>query len=53
MSKMLVRSAAVGLLLAALPLTAQAAGELDLVGLGFHAERKIVDKIINGLKFMA
>ncbi len=32
---------------------AQSAGELDLVGMGFHAERKIVDKIINGLKFMA
>jgi hypothetical protein len=26
---------------------------LDLVGLGFHAERKIIDKLINGLKFMA
>jgi hypothetical protein len=26
---------------------------LDLVGLGFHAERKIVDKIVNGLKLMA
>jgi hypothetical protein len=25
---------------------------LDLVGLGFHAERKIIDKVINGLKFM-
>jgi hypothetical protein len=24
---------------------------LDLVGLGIHAERKIVDKVINGLKF--
>jgi hypothetical protein len=26
---------------------------LDLVGLGFHAERKMIDKLINGLKFMA
>jgi hypothetical protein len=26
---------------------------LDLVGLGFHAERKIIDKLVNGLKFMA
>jgi hypothetical protein len=26
---------------------------LDLVGLGFHAERKIIDKVINGLKFLA
>jgi len=26
---------------------------LDLVGLGFHAERKIIDKVVNGLKFMA
>ena len=25
---------------------------LDLVGLGFHAERKMIDKLINGLKFM-
>jgi hypothetical protein len=24
---------------------------LDLVGIGIHAERKIVDKVINGLKF--
>lgn len=24
---------------------------LDLVGIGLHAERKIVDKVINGLKF--
>jgi hypothetical protein len=29
------------------------AAELDIVGLGLHAERKIVDKIVNGLKFMA
>jgi hypothetical protein len=27
--------------------------DLDLVGLGFHAERKIIDKLINSLKFMA
>ena len=27
--------------------------ELDLVGLGFHADRKIIDKLINGLKFLA
>lgn len=27
--------------------------DLDLVGLGLHAERKIVDKIVNGLKFLA
>jgi hypothetical protein len=26
--------------------------DLNLVGLGFHAERKIIDKVINGLKFM-
>jgi hypothetical protein len=26
---------------------------LDLVGLGFHAERKLIDKLVNGLKFMA
>lgn len=31
---------------------ADGSDELDLVGLGFHAERKTVDKIINGLKFM-
>lgn len=31
----------------------QATGELDLVGLGLHAERKIVDKIVNGLKLLA
>ncbi|ECD4520254.1 DUF2000 domain-containing protein [Salmonella enterica subsp. enterica serovar Virchow] len=28
-------------------------GELDLVGLGVHADRKIIDKIVNGLKFSA
>jgi hypothetical protein len=26
---------------------------LDLVGLGLHAERKIIDKVVNGLKFLA
>jgi hypothetical protein len=25
---------------------------LDLVGLGFHGERKIIDKIVNGLKLL-
>lgn len=29
----------------------QATDALDLVGIGIHAERKIVDKVINGLKF--
>ncbi|WP_311031815.1 DUF2000 domain-containing protein [Mesorhizobium koreense] len=28
------------------------AADLDLVGLGLHGERKIVDKIVNGLKLM-
>lgn len=27
--------------------------ELDLVGLGLHGERKLIDKIVNGLKFLA
>ena len=27
--------------------------ELNLVGLGLHADRKIIDKVINGLKFLA
>ncbi len=27
--------------------------ELDLVGIAIHADRKITDKIINGLKFLA
>lgn len=27
--------------------------DLDLVGLAFRAERKIVDKVVDGLKFMA
>jgi hypothetical protein len=29
------------------------AAALDLVGLGFHAERKVIDKVINGLKFLS
>ncbi|HET6160393.1 MAG TPA: DUF2000 domain-containing protein [Dongiaceae bacterium] len=29
----------------------QATEALDLVGIGIHAERKVVDKVINGLKF--
>ena len=29
----------------------QATEALDLVGVGIHGERKIVDKVINGLKF--
>ena len=32
---------------------ASATGELDLVGIGLHAERKIIGKVINGLKFLA
>jgi hypothetical protein len=32
---------------------ATARDALDLVGLGFHAERKVIDKVINGLKFLA
>ena len=27
--------------------------QLDLVGLGLHADRKIIDKVINGLRFLA
>ena len=27
--------------------------ELDLVGLGLHGDRKTIDKITGGLKFMA
>lgn len=27
--------------------------ELDLVGLGLHGDRKLIDKIVNGLKFLA
>jgi hypothetical protein len=30
---------------------AQETEALDLVGIGIHGERKIVDKVINGLKF--
>jgi hypothetical protein len=30
-----------------------AADQLNLVGLGVHADRKTVDKIVNGLKFLA
>lgn len=26
---------------------------LDLVGIGLHGERKIIDKVINGLKFLS
>ena len=29
----------------------QATEALDLVGVGIHGERKVVDKVINGLKF--
>ncbi len=33
---------------------ASLAGEaLDLVGIGLHGERKIIDKVTNGLKFMS
>lgn len=32
---------------------ATASASLDLVGLGIHADRKIVDKIVNGLKLMS
>lgn len=32
---------------------ATATAELDLVGLGLHGERKLIDKIVNGLKFLA
>lgn len=27
--------------------------QLDLVGVGLHADRKAIDKIVNGLKFLA
>lgn len=30
----------------------QATDALDLVGIGIHADRKIADKVINGLKFL-
>ncbi len=29
------------------------ADALDLVGLGIHGPRKTIDKVINGLKFLA
>jgi hypothetical protein len=29
------------------------ADRLDLVGIGLHADRKTIDKIVNGLKFLA
>lgn len=32
---------------------ASPADRLDLVGIGLHADRKTVDKVINGLKFLA
>ena len=32
---------------------AQATDSLDLVGLGLHGERKIIDKVTNGLKFLS
>lgn len=32
-------------------IASQATEALDLVGIGVHAERKVVDKVINGLKF--
>lgn len=31
---------------------AQPSAALDLVGLGIHGERKIIDKVTNGLKFL-
>jgi len=33
--------------------TSTSAAALDLVGLGIHADRKIVDKIVNGLRLMS
>lgn len=30
-----------------------ATGQLNLAGIGLHAERKTVDKIVNGLRFLA
>lgn len=30
-----------------------ASEQLDLVGIGLHADRKTIDKVINGLKFLA
>ena len=32
---------------------ARATEQLDLVGVGVHADRKTIDKIVNGLKFLA
>jgi hypothetical protein len=32
---------------------ATSTAELDLVGLDFHGDRKTIDKITGGLKFMA
>ena len=32
---------------------ATSTGELDLVGLGLHADRKTIDKIVGGLKFLS
>jgi hypothetical protein len=32
---------------------ATATAALDLVGLGLHADRKIIDKIVSGLKFLS
>ena len=32
---------------------ATSTAELDLVGLGLHGDRKTIDKITGGLKFMA
>jgi hypothetical protein len=32
---------------------ASPADRLDLVGIGLHADRKTIDKVINGLKFLA
>lgn len=32
---------------------AVARGDLDLVGLAFRAERKVIDKVVDGLKFHA
>jgi hypothetical protein len=32
---------------------ASATAALDLVGLGLHSERKIIDKIVGGLKFLS
>lgn len=34
-------------------MAAAPADALDLVGIGVHAPRKLVDKIVNGLKFLA